>query len=70
MCTQTETETLEDLICDVPDLQAGAQVIMDCITTAESVETMSDLAANIDEAIEHAANLIKELKALRKRVVL
>ena len=59
-------EQLEELQAEICDL--NAKDIDTAITDASSCETQVDFIANLDDAIESAKLLLKELKDIRKKV--
>ena len=59
-------EQLEELQAELCDL--NARDIDTAIGDATSCETQSDFIANLDDAIEAAKLLLKELKDIRKQV--
>lgn len=60
------TEQLDELQAELSDLKATD--IEDAIRCGDSCETEADFVANVDEAIEAAKQLMKELKDIRKQV--
>ena len=60
------TEQLDELQAEVSDLYA--KDIDTAIQDASSCETAADFIANLDDAIEAAKQLLKELKDIRKQV--
>ena len=60
-------EQLEELQAELCDL--NARDIDTAIGDATSCETQSDFVSNLDDAIESAKQLLKELKDIRKRII-
>lgn len=59
-------ELLEEILGEVAELHANE--ITDALECAGTVENLTDLAGNIDEAITAAKGLVMELETLRKRI--
>jgi hypothetical protein len=60
------TDIFEELQAEISDL--GIREITAAIGDASSCETQVDFIANLDDAIESAKLLLKELKDIRRRV--
>ena len=58
-------EEVQSKICDVITIAIG---LKDDLDNAECCETAEDVAANLKEAIEKAAELTLNLKSLRKEL--
>jgi hypothetical protein len=61
--TNEQLEELQGEVCDL-----NARDIDTAIGDASSCETAADFIANLDDAIEAAKQLLKELKDIRKQV--
>jgi len=61
----SDTGRLDELQGNVSDVIEASREITDSLDCAESCETMSDYAENINEAITAAQTLLRELKKLR-----
>lgn len=63
---QTPEEILQDAIGALDDHLKSARDLVEALETAETVENMDDFMVNLDEAIEYARQLHKELRDLKK----
>lgn len=63
--SNTAPETLEDILADLTDVSLTET--SESLSCAEGVETLEDLAANLDDAEEALKEALKELRALKRR---
>lgn len=68
MAKATEPEELDDITADLPDLVSDARTIVADLSLSESVETLADLTANLDIAIDSIRALLSGVRSLRKRL--
>lgn len=62
---KTDDDNLSDRIDELADIIKSATDLVDQLNTAETVEKPEDFDSNIDDALDEAQSIVKELKALR-----